>query len=107
VNRVSGAAVAVLCFVVVSLLLRHLSFSSSLVWHMMASHHNTSSAAARTVAEHYSRRGEAGLVARRQSNILHLRNFNNFVKSTLLSTYIARVRAAAAMVVPGPRRPHA
>lgn len=40
-----------------------------------------------TIARHYDN-GENNLSARNESRILYLRNFNNWVKSTLISKYI-------------------
>ncbi|UZJ55034.1 hypothetical protein CBS101457_004354 [Exobasidium rhododendri] len=45
---------------------------------------------AKLVALHYNSRQDQGLGARRQSPILPLRNFNNWVKSVIIGTYAKR-----------------
>jgi mRNA (guanine-N7-)-methyltransferase len=45
---------------------------------------------AKLVALHYNSRQDQGLGARRQSPILPLRNFNNWIKSVLIGTYAKR-----------------
>lgn len=37
------------------------------------------------VAEHYNKIEEKGLEERKQSRIFHMRNFNNWIKSMLIS----------------------
>lgn len=46
------------------------------------------------VAEHYNKLPEKGLVERNRSRIVHLRNFNNWVKSMLINEYLDKVREA-------------
>lgn len=44
------------------------------------------------VRNHYDNRGEQGIQKRNTSPILHLRNFNNWIKRILLSLYMNRVQ---------------
>jgi len=46
------------------------------------------------IADHYNALEEKGLIARDNSRIIHMRNFNNWIKSTLLSVFLKRVKAS-------------
>ncbi|KAJ3146639.1 mRNA cap guanine-N7 methyltransferase [Geranomyces variabilis] len=45
---------------------------------------------ARVVAQHYNARPEVGLSRRKESPILHLKNFNNWIKSILINKHARR-----------------
>lgn len=53
---------------------------------------STSSARVNEVAEHYNRRDGGDLVSRSKSRIYYLRNFNNWIKSVLISEHIKKLR---------------
>lgn len=55
--------------------------------------HNTSSISA-VVADHYNRLEEKGREAREGSRIIHMRSFNNWIKSMLISEALEQVRAS-------------
>ena len=44
------------------------------------------------MATHYNEIKEVGLQERDRSRIVHMRNFNNWVKSFLISTYVRQTR---------------
>ena len=47
-----------------------------------------------TVAGHYNNMEDKGLSERNQSRILHMRNFNNWIKSYLINKHMGDVRAS-------------
>ena len=44
------------------------------------------------VAQHYDNLPERGREQRAESRIIHMRNFNNWIKSTLMNEYLEKVR---------------
>ena len=44
------------------------------------------------VAKHYDNLPERGREQRAESRIIHMRNFNNWIKSTLMNEYLEKVR---------------
>ena len=44
------------------------------------------------VAQHYDNLPERGRKQRAESRIIHMRNFNNWIKSTLINEYIEKVK---------------
>lgn len=62
-----------------------------------ASAHTTNS---NVVASHYNTLEEKGLAERQRSRILHMRNYNNWIKSTLINEYITRIRDASKLGAP-------
>ena len=46
------------------------------------------------VARHYDNLPERGREQRSESRIIHMRNFNNWIKSTLINEYLEKVRAS-------------
>jgi len=55
----------------------------------------SSSGIGNVVASHYNSLEEKGVVERRDSRIIHMRNFNNWVKSMLLNEYLDKIKASA------------
>lgn len=47
----------------------------------------------KVVATHYNKMQEKGLNERSKSSIIYLRNFNNWIKSTLINEYMTKVKA--------------
>jgi len=48
------------------------------------------------VAQHYNQLEEKGISQRKQSKIIHMRNFNNWMKSMLIGEFVKRVRGSKA-----------
>ena len=44
------------------------------------------------VAHHYNKREEKGLAERNKSRIVYMRNFNNWIKSQLISEYLEKIK---------------
>lgn len=53
---------------------------------------NTEIDNAKTVEQHYNNLKEGGLKERGQSRIFYMRNFNNWMKSQLISLYLEKIR---------------
>ena len=53
----------------------------------MASSQRESNDLTSTVAKHYNELQEAGLAERNKSRIFYMRNFNNWIKSVLISKF--------------------
>lgn len=53
---------------------------------------NTSSEHSKIVASHYNNLQEKGLYERSKSNIFHMRNFNNWIKSMLINEYLTKIK---------------
>ena len=46
------------------------------------------------VAKHYDNLPEKGKEQRKDSRIYHMRNFNNWIKSTLINEYIEKIKTS-------------
>jgi len=60
----------------------------------MSEYGEASSGIGPVVANHYNQLEEKGVVERRDSRIIHMRNFNNWVKSMLLNEYLEKIKAS-------------
>lgn len=62
--------------------------------------HMKSNEHAQLVATHYNNLEEKGLAERSKSRIIYMRNFNNWIKSTLINEYLTEVKKAVKLGEP-------
>lgn len=55
---------------------------------------------AKVVATHYNELEEKGLAERQKSRIIHMRNFNNWIKSVLINEFLMKVKQASKLGEP-------